>query len=349
MRLDRILILLPHAKPVGGILKMLDYARHSVNLGFPTKVCFVNSSSDGFALSFPQFELLRTSPLFSYEFDVDFKPAKSDLVIFSLPTNFNLIQPHIGKSISLDQVVHVVQNTRHANPKWIGGTGRRLLRSSLSRICINEIVKNEVSHFVPPGSVLEVNDLAHDISFFTINHRINRLTQKKDARFPLQVGYTTWKSTLGNTIRSIAGSSDVEFKAIEGFVDWHQLREFYFSCDVFLAFPNEEEGMYLAGLEAMASGCFLITPMVKGNSRYAIPGVNCIEVNFEDKDSYVAAIDDLRNMDQFDATQILQNATEIALTFDLERERHGFYNFLSRYYPDLEAAKLTPKSSSEKG
>ena len=338
MILDRVLILLPHSKPVGGVLKMLDYAQHAVTLGCRTEVHFIDQSPDGIALSFPQFDALRRSPLFSYKTGGTFLPKKTDLVVFSLPTNFEVIKPHFGATISLKQVLHVIQGTRHPNQEWLNGYPRRLLRVTISRLCINDVVRDVISQYVPPTSVIEVNELAHDTAFFAADSQNNRLLHSSSDGSPIRVGYTTWKSALGNLLRREESLAEFEFKSIEGFVDWHELREFYSTCDIFLAFPNEEEGMYLPGLEAMSAGCFLVTPMVKGNTRYAIPGINCVESKFGDVSSYISAIKDLVDLSPTDAFQLFENAVEMSRRFDLETERRGFGEFLQTHFPHLDQA-----------
>lgn len=333
MNLNRILILLPHAKPVGGVLKMLDYARHSVSLGIPTRVFFRAASSNGIALTFPQFDELHSSPLFTYEFGSNFHPSENELLLFSLPTDFEAIREHLGSSISIKQVVHLIQNTRHANSGWLNGYPRRLLRRSLGRICINQVVKDEIRPFVPANSILEVNSLSHDLTFFSERPTINRLVAGSDS--PIHVGYTTWKSKLGDAVRDHFDLAGFEFRSIDGVVDWFTLRDLYFWSDIFLAFPNEEEGMYLAGLEAMAADCLLITPMVKGNSLYAIPGVNCVESAYEQLGSYVSAIQNVAGMSRPAIVNLFEEARKMASSFGLAHERQGFKEFLLEYFPSV--------------
>ena len=86
---------------------------------------------------------------------------------------------------------------------------------------------------------------------------------------PLRVGYTTWKSTIGDRVAdAFAGDSRFAFNAIREAARWSDIRELYHSSDVFLATPGPEEGFYLPGLEAMAANNVVVSPFVGGNKAY---------------------------------------------------------------------------------
>src|SRR5215218_7707161 len=134
----------------------------------------------------------------------------------------------------------------------------------------------------------EVIDLGNDSDFFT-------KTRKGGLGFPIKVGYTTWKSAVGDEVAaSLAGSPEFAFRAIRNPVGWAELRELYQWADVFLATPLVEEGFYMPGLEAMAAGAVVISSDAGGNRAYCRFGENCIEVGFEDAGGYVGALKSLR-------------------------------------------------------
>lgn len=68
-----------------------------------------------------------------------------------------------------------------------------------------------------------------------------------------------------------------------------QTPSFYQTCDVWLC-PSRSEGFYLPGLEAMASGCALVTTSIGGTVYYAIPERTALVCNPGDEDGLVAAL-----------------------------------------------------------
>src|SRR5436305_12142926 len=170
-----------------------------------------------------------------------------------------------------ERVIHIVQNTRHANPAFTGGYALRLLSRPMGRIMVAHEVMSACAPHLNPESATATIVEAHDWSFF-YRHRGGGLPQ------PIRVGYTTWKSDLGMKVEQAAqerGLGDrFAFASIRGIASCPQVRALLHACDLFLCCPGPEEGFYLPGLEGLAAGTIVITPDVGGNRAYCRFGEN---------------------------------------------------------------------------
>jgi glycosyltransferase involved in cell wall biosynthesis len=136
---------------------------------------------------------------------------------------------------------------------------------------------------------------------------------------------------VGDEVASLlAGSQHFEFRAIRNPVGWAELRELYHWSDIFLATPLVEEGFYMPGLEAMASGAVVISPDAGGNRAYCRFGENCIEVGLDDARGYVAALEGLRAAGAQQAERLRRNGYQTVGRHTLEHERERFGEFMER-------------------
>jgi glycosyltransferase involved in cell wall biosynthesis len=188
----------------------------------------------------------------------------------------------------------------------------------------NDVVLEAVRPYLNPSSMTEVIDLGNDSGFFAKQRR-------GGFGSPIKVGYTTWKSDVGDRVASmLAGSPHFEFRAIRNPVGWAELRELYHFSDVFLATPLVEEGFYMPGLEAMAAGAIVISSDAGGNRAYCRFGENCIEVGMDEATDYVGALEGLRATGVEVIEKFRRNGYETVGRHTLEREREGFGGFMGR-------------------
>src|SRR5688500_16340441 len=158
----------------------------------------------------------------------------------------------------------------------------------MARIMTNDVVLEAVKPYLNPSSMTEVIELGNDSDFFA-RKRSGGLGS------PIKVGYTTWKSGVGDEVAaSLSGSPEFEFRAIRNPVGWAELRELYHWPHVFLATPLVQEGFYMPGLEAMAAGAVVISSDAGGNRAYCDFGETCIAVGMDDAPAYVSALEGLR-------------------------------------------------------
>ncbi|PZX14344.1 glycosyl transferase family 1 [Palleronia aestuarii] len=318
----RFHVVLPTLKPVGGIVKCYDYIAHALAFGLDVRVyCCERPEQAPHLFQNPRLAPVsaRALPYHGYE---RLFAAPDDLYFFSLPTDFRHVEPLLRQGVPARNILHIVQNTRHAQVTFQDGYARRLLSRPMSRITINDEVRDAIRPFLHDGSALANIPLGHDCAFF---ERAPRIPPGR----PLRVGFTTWKSQFGHRLAaSLAGDDRFSFHAMGGTVAWPELRDFYHSVDVLLCTPNRLEGFYLPGLEAMAAGCIVVTPDVEGNMSYCRFDKNCFEYRFEDMADATHALERILALDTEELGALHDRAGETWRARSLDAEREMFRAFL---------------------
>ena len=331
---DRIFFLTPSFYPAGGIVKVFDYVNHALSLGLEAVVC----SPEPYEKGLPLFGIPRFSGI-SPENGVRFTGLENaavgptDLAFFSWPPHYEILAPRLSRWTRHEQVIHIVQGTRHSNPLFVGGYALRLLTRPMSRIATNEVVLGSMKPYLNPSSLTRVITLGHDVGFFA-KGRFGRLGR------PTKVAYTTWKSDVGDRVASLlARDPNYRFKAIRKRAGWRDLRRLYHWADVFLATPLAEEGFYLPGLEAMAAGAVVLAPDAGGNRAYCDFGHNCLPVKLDDASSYASVLKLLERESPGDVDRLRRNGYTTAKRHTLTREREEFAAFLDRLTDRLSPAE----------
>jgi hypothetical protein len=321
--MTRIYFLTPTFRPVGGVIKVFDYARHALDLGHQPIIC----CPEAFDPNLPLFAIDRLTPLrpdrgvrYIQGFAFGIEPA--DFAFFSWPEHMEQIAPRLAPGTSQLRVIHLVQNTRHANPFWIGGYATRLLTRPMARIMVTRETLDACLPYLNKSSPTRVITEGHDWQYFH-QQRAGALG------IPLRVAYTTWKSQVGVEIeKSLAGDDRFVFRSIRGVASWAELRELYQWADVVLGTPGPEEGFYLVGLEAMAAGALLITADAGGNRAYSHFGHNCLAAGFESADDYRSALEQVLAMPASQVEEMRSAAYRVLEDHTLDRERNEFGEFL---------------------
>jgi hypothetical protein len=323
----RLFVFSPTYRPVGGVVKLFDYARHGLDLGIEPVFCIPERArSDVPLLQIERFRPLGPDAGVEHVEGYSVGIGPGDLVVFSWPPQYEVIAPRLDRRTPAERVIHLIQNVRHADPGFQAGHARRLLARPMARISTNEIVAAAIRPYVHPDSIHEVVPIGHDVGFF----RAERSSGIPTGR-PLRVAYTTWKSRLGDRLAAaLAGSGTTVFRRIGHEAGWDELRDLYAWSDVFLGTPIAQEGSYLPALEAMAAGAIVVVPPAGGNLAYCRFGENCLEAAFEDDDSYLAAIDEIRSMSAERIDRIRAAAAATAAAHDLDAERSGFSAVVAR-------------------
>ncbi|HEX2181445.1 MAG TPA: glycosyltransferase [Rubrobacteraceae bacterium] len=334
----RMYFMTPTFRPVGGVVKVFDYVNHAISLGYEPVVACPEPYKPGL----PLFKIGRFSGIspgngirFTGLDKVSVGPH--DLAFLSWPTHYEVVEPRLSRWTRHEQVIFIVQNVRWANPLFAGGYALRLLSRPMARIMTNEVVLEAVKPYLNPSSMTEVIRLGNDSAFFA-KRRTGPLGS------PLKVGYTTWKSDVGDRVASMLEGPEFSFRAIRDPVGWDELRELYHWSDVFLATPLVEEGFYMPGLEAMAAGAVVISSDAGGNRAYCRFGENCLEVGFEDAAGYADALRALKGYGVEEINRLRRGGYETVGLHTLEHERDGFGGFMERLIGRLD--RLEPGARS---
>ncbi len=321
--MSRIYFLTPTFRPVGGVIKIFDYALHALDLGHEPVIC----CPEPFEPDLPLFGIERLAPLqpdrgvrYIQGFSFGVEPA--DFAFFSWPEHMAHIAPRLAPGTAQTRIIHLVQNTRHANPFWIDGYATRLLTRPMARIMVTRETLEACLPYLNKSSPTRVITEGHDWPYF-FKERGGELSR------PLRVAYTTWKSQVGVQVEeSLADDARFTFRSIRGVASWAELREMYQWADVVLGTPGPEEGFYLLGLEAMAAGAVLITADAGGNRSYSQFGENCLEASFESADDYRSALARVLAMAPAQVAEMRQAAYRVLQNHTLDRERAEFGQFL---------------------
>ena len=329
---SRVLALTPTWRPAGGVVKILDYVVHARSAGLPVRLWSPTEPE-------PDEPIFRIERFAGVLDDAGTKViqgrrlgvAPDEVAFISWPADVERVLPRLATGASTERIVHIIQNVRHANPHWQGGQPLRLLTRQLSRIFTNDVVRDACAPFVPADSPQAVIPLGHELGYF------ERLEPRQGLSSPVRVGYTTWKSDVGDRVAgALAGDSRFVFRAIRESVGWDVLRDLYHWCDVFLGCPNPQEGFYMPGLEAMEAGAILVVPDAGGNLAYCRFGVNCLEAIHEDEGSYIDALERVVELDESARDDLRASGRAAIAMFDLAEERRAFVDFLRGLSDHLE-------------
>ena len=321
--MNRLVAYLPTYRPVGGVLKVLDYAVHAIDLGLEVTIASQEEYRDGL-IAFDDRRRRALTPdngvRHVHGFGVGITP--SDIAFFSWPRHYEEIALRLGPLVQHRHVVHIVQNVRHANPAWDHGYPRRLLTRPMSRIYTNDVVRSAVAGLVHDGCPHAVIRLGHDVDFFA--------SERDGLGSPIRVVHPTWKSRVGERVADLLERDErFTFEAIEGEVAPGDLRDAYQRADVVLGAPIAEEGFYMPGLEAMAAGALLIVPDAGGNMAYCRFGDNCLRARLEDAGSYVEALEAAAAMTSSQREEMRASGLATAALHTLHQESEGFGRFLT--------------------
>jgi Glycosyl transferases group 1 len=322
----RMFFMTPTFRPVGGVVKVFDYVNHALSLGYEPIIACPEPYKPGLPLfGIPRFSDISPQNGISFTELERVTIGPHDLAFLSWPTHYEILEPRLSRWTRHEQVIFIVQNVRWANPSFTGGYAVRLLSRPMARIMTNDVVLEAIKPYLNPSSISEVIRLGHDTDFFA---------RERTGAFgsPIKVGYTTWKSGVGDQVADLLRKSDsgFEFRAIRDPVGWDELRDLYHWADVFLATPLVEEGFYLPGLEAMAAGAVVVSPDAGGNRAYCRFGENCLPVKFEDASSYVDVLRALKTYTVDDISQLRRSGYETARLHTLAHERERFGEFMDR-------------------
>jgi hypothetical protein len=330
---DRTLhVLTPFYKPNGGVMKLMDYATHALSEGYRVSIWSPEQPSPSLPLfTNDRYRHVLDDPRVTFHSDPRLAIRAGDLVLVSLPRNYEIAYRSLPAGMSPERIIHIIQNVRHANPAWSDGWALRLLTRPVARISTNHAIDEAIRPWLDQRAYHEVINLGHDLDFFRKSRSDGSMSR------PVRVAYTTWKSTVGDSVEGRLAGERYVFRSIRGHVGWSELRDLYHWADVFLCTPDPEEGVYMPAIEAMAAGCLVVTPDVGGNRTYCRPGENCIAVEFGSAEDYIQALRSIEGWDASRVASVRQSAYESLGAFDLGAERTSFQEFLERLWRRIEA------------
>lgn len=336
----RIVFYSPSYDPVGGVVKIFDYMNHALKADMQVEfACPTPFPHEGPIQDIPHIHQALNAVKIHQSLSVSL--GHDDLAFFSWPTHYRQIADSLPPGFNHDQIVHIVQNVRHANPQWIQGYATRLLGRPLSRIMITNQVEGVCRPWVNPSSITDTIIEGHAADYFS------------KARFggfnePIRVGYTTWKSQVGREVERLLSEDDrFVFDSIRESAGWSEIRALYHWSDVFLGCPGPEEGFYLVGLEAMAAGALLIMSNAGGNQAYADWGRNCLQVRHDIASDYADQLNNIASSHPEIINNLRLRGYETPAAFTLDREAAEFHALLARICSVNSQTLILPSNEPE--
>ena len=328
--MKRMVFLTPTFTPVGGVVKVFDYVNHALAAGWAVEVGCPEPIEEATHLrDIPH--VANALETVTYRQSLSVPIGLDDVVVFSWPHHYMKISANLPRRFRHEQIIHLVQNVRHANPHWTDGFPTRLLGRPITRIMITDEVEQACRPWVNPNSITETIIEGHAADFFSKDRNGGLTAPGDDLGRPVRVGYTTWKSDVGVAIEeALDGDERFQFASIRTSAGWSEIRELYHWSDVFLGCPGKEEGFYLVGLEVMASGALLIMSDAGGNRAYAQWGKNCVLAEHDQVESYLACLESLVAADDHTIETMRKAGYQTVPNFSLESEAEGFHRVLDR-------------------
>ena len=317
----KISFVIPSTNPVGGVVKLYDYINHTKKLGYKFEIFCRDAPNK----NSPIFQNSAYSVYKNYDYknleSLDIK--NTDYVFFSWPLDFKHIQKSIRHSSEYSKLIHIIQGVHHASPLFINGFALKLLSYPMNRIIIGEIAYDNIKNYLSIYGTNTVINLGHNLRKF--KYQRSHAIDQKDV---INVAYTTWKSNIGKKIEErFASNNGYAFRSIRKQASLEELKDLYQWADVFLATPLAKEGTYMPGLEALAAGCYLITPDVCGNMIYVTGNPLVVEVEYNDIDGYA---DMLMNIKEkvIKTPQKEEVIEKLVRKFSLEKEQLDYHKFI---------------------
>lgn len=207
--------------------------------------------------------------------------------------------------------INLVQGVRHASPGTELGT---YLAKRALRICVSAEVADAV---LTTGTV--------NGPVFTIPNGLDMAggavgpSVRARGRGVAIVGYK--QPTLARELSTRLDERNLRHETFVDFVDRGDFLALLGDAEVAVCLPWAEEGFYLPALEAMASGCTVVTMDCVGNRSFCRPGDNCLIGT--DADSLADATQQAVKMSavERDALRARARETVCAHTLDIERAR----------------------------
>ncbi len=214
--------------------------------------------------------------------------------------------------------INLIQGVRHGRP---GTELYDFLARKAVRICVSQEVADSINAtgrvngpvlVIPNGIDIE------PVAPFDDDNGDRR-------RSALIVGYK--QPRLAREIARRLEAADVEHHALMEFLPRKEYLEMLPRHQVAVCLPLAEEGFYLPALEAMASGCVVVTTDCIGNREYCAGDRNCLVAD-RDAESLVASTMHALNLSQAERRVLRVGARATAMSHSLGEERRRFHTVL---------------------
>ncbi len=250
----------------GGEVKHAHYFAHARRMeGFSPRIAFTGGPL-GEAL---RRERRRLWPVGSVDGAVDWTPAADD-VLFLAGTDWRYLSA-MGLDGTDHPRVNLVQHTRHADPDtelW------EYLPRRAVRICVSAEVADAIAATGRPRGPVVAIPNATDLAPWDWRGAASSDAWEARPRSVAIVGYK--RPELAAALSGCLRERSVPHELLDHVRERGSFLELLAETRVAVCLPHPTEGFYLPALEAMASGCVVVTLDAIGNRGFCLDGENCI-------------------------------------------------------------------------
>jgi hypothetical protein len=228
----------------------------------------------------------------------------------------------------LPQVINLVQHVKHADaddPRF------PYLQRPALRICVSEAVREAIS----PHAAGEVTTVPAGVPL-----DLFRATGTREPGAVLVLA--TKQPKFGRRLTQALRAEGTPITLLDEPVARRDFATMLQRAEVFVGLPNEREGLYLPGIEALAAGACLVCADAAGNSGYCIDGESALVPAAGDLDEHVQAVRKLLS-DRGLRDSLRRRGRAIAEAHSLEAERDAFFGVLAKLWPELRTSKAAPE------
>ena len=297
----------------GGQVKHADYFEHVRRLsGFLPRLTLGGAPLEAGL----ERDRQRLWPVSAADLAMQWQPQAKD-VLFLAGTDWRYLRS-AGLEDGANPRINLIQHVRHAKP---GTELYGYLNQRAIRICVSIEVAAAI------GATGRTNG-----PVFTIPNGIDlasRPTRRASCigkpRSLVVVGYK--RRELATVLCKALSEANISHVALTSFLPRRDFLQLLAAADVAVCLPHAEEGFYLPALEAMASGCVVVTLDCVGNRSFCRQDENCLlaEPNVP---ALLRRAKDAMGMDVEAREKMLRAASGTVAEHTLEAERRRFLAIL---------------------
>ena len=236
--------------------------------------------------------------------------------------------------------INLVQHVRHADE---GTELYRYLSNRAIRVCVSQEVADAISATGRTnGPVLTIRNGTDLPPFESVGDGAPAGFDER--RHPIAiVGYKS--PGLARELSERLAAAGIEHVQSSEFLDRSAFLALLGESRTVVCLPHEREGFYLPALEAMASGCLLVTLDCIGNRGFCLHEENCLIAD-HNPDSLLRTVQRAAAMPAWERRRVHQRAAETVAEHSLEVERRRFHAILGDIDRIWSAAKADASPAS---
>ena len=232
--------------------------------------------------------------------------------------------------------INLIQGIRHAHE---GTELFRYLSERAVRICVSREVADAISATGRPnGPVLTIPNGIDVAPFESVGGGSPAGFDGRSRPITI-VGYK--RPELARTLSERLDAANIEHLLVCEFLDRSAFLALFGESRIAVCLPKEREGFYLPALEAMASGCLVVTLDCIGNRGFCRHDANCL-VAEHDPESLFRATKRVLAMSVPERERMHWQARDTAAGHSLDAERSRFHAILGDVDRLWSAAKAVP-------